>query len=162
MPEPQATPVAPPPVKAGLPSSFTGISINGHSHDVVPLVKRKAESLTQQRLEELWNMLIENSKEDEKLTELLADKKLEVVDDNHFRIWVNNLYFTSVFRQYQTLILRFLREQTANENLVFTVQLVPQDQQEWKPYTARDKYEFMVERNPSLTTLRELFPDIDL
>ena len=85
-----------------------------------------------------------------------------MVDDNHFRIWVNNLYFTGVFRQYQSLILRFLREQTANDSLVYTVEVEQQENQEAKLYSAHDKYDYMVERNPSLATLRVLFPDIDL
>ena len=52
--------------------------------------------LTQERLEQLWKELVERSKGDEKLYELLADKKVELKNNNLFTIQVANLYFGSM------------------------------------------------------------------
>ena len=116
--------------------------------------------LTQERLEQLWKELVERSKDDEKLYELLADKKVELKNNNLFTIQVANLYFDSLFKNYQTEILGFLREKTNNEALLFKVVVVV-EHMERKAYMPREKFEEMVKVNPSMLTLRKLFPDID-
>ena len=116
--------------------------------------------LTQERLEELWKELIERSRDDEKLYELLADKKVELKNNNLFTIQVPNLYFDSLFRNYQTEILGFLREKTSNEALNYKA-VVMVEQVERKAYMPREKFEAMVKVNPSMLTLRKIFPDID-
>ena len=147
----------------GIPHRrFTSISIS-EQPEVGPirsLESREAEVLTQERLEELWKELIERSKGDEKLYELLVDKKIELKNNNLFTIQVTNLYFDSLFKNYQTDILGFLREATNNEALMYKVVVVV-EHVEHKAYLPREKFEEMVKVNPSMLTLRKLFPDID-
>ncbi len=155
----------PEPVKtvSGLPHRrFTSFSISdpGEIKPIVSLEKREAEMLTQEKLEELWKELIERSRDDEKLYELLADKKVELKNNNLFTIQVPNLYFDSLFRNYQTEILGFLREKTSNEALNYKAVVVV-EQVERKAYMPREKFEAMVKVNPSMLTLRKIFPDID-
>ncbi|MBO7489577.1 MAG: hypothetical protein J6T88_04795 [Bacteroidales bacterium] len=148
---------------SGIPHRrFTSISIS-EQHEIKPirsLESREAEMLTQERLEQLWKELVERSKGDEKLYELLADKKVELKNNNLFTIQVANLYFDSLFKNYQTEILGFLREKTNNEALLFKVVVVV-EHVERKAYMPREKFEEMVKVNPSMLTLRKLFPDID-
>ena len=142
--------------------SFTSISISV-SQDIKPVVSLdnvEVEQLTQQRLEELWNRFVELSKDDSKLYELIADKHVVLVDNNNFDIQVPNLYLDSVLHGYQQRILDFFRGETHNEMLKYRAAVVV-EQVEARAYLPRDKFEEMASRNPSMLTLRKLFPNID-
>ncbi|MCR4829472.1 MAG: hypothetical protein K5864_08425 [Bacteroidales bacterium] len=150
------------PRSGGLPTGFTNISLNQKmEHSVALNQKRKAENLTQERLEELWKKLIARSKDDDKLLELLNDKKLQVDSDNSFTIFVTNSYLTAYFAQYQKTILTFLRGELANDDIRYDVKVVEDENHELKLYLPNEKYEDMAKRNPSLVTLRRVFKDID-
>lgn len=149
--------------KAGIPHrSFTNISIS----DIQPTVElkdlehRAVEKLTQERLEELWNELVEKSKNDDKLYNLLADKKVELKNNNLFTIQVPNIYFDSLLKEYQTQILGFLREATGNESLQYKATVVT-EYVEKKAYMPREKFDELLKINPAILSLRKLFPDID-
>lgn len=158
----QTKPVAPQ-VVAGIPQHrFTTISINAPTavHQVKSLEHRSVEQLTQERLEELWNELIARNQDDEKFCSLLADKKVELKNNNLFNILVPNFFFDSQFRDCQGRILGFLREMTGNESLQFNVAVVV-EHVEHKAYLPREKFDEMVKVNPAILSLRKLFPDID-
>ena len=155
----------PEPVKtvSGLPHRrFTSFSISdpGEIKPIVSLEKREAEMLTQEKLEELWKELIERSRDDEKLYELLADKKVELKNNNLFAIQVPNIYFDSLLKEYQTQILGFLREATGNESLQYKATVVT-EYVEKKAYMPREKFDELLKINPAILSLRKLFPDID-
>lgn len=118
------------------------------------------EQLTQERLEELWAKLVESSKDDEKFHDLIADKKVELKNNNLFHIQVPNLLLDNYLREYQTRILGFLREATNNESLMYKAVVVVENVAV-KAYLPRDKFDEMVQRNPAMLSLRKLFPDID-
>ena len=147
----------------GIPTHrLTNISINS-TLDVKPLVNlenREVEQLTQERLEELWAKLVESSKDDEKFHDLIADKKVELKNNNLFHIQVPNLLLDNYLREYQTRILGFLREATNNESLMYKAVVVVENVAV-KAYLPRDKFDEMVQRNPAMISLRKLFPDID-
>ena len=152
-----------PQVFAGIPQHrFTTISINAPTEvkAVKSLENRTVEQLTQERLEELWNELVTRNQDDEKFCNLLADKKVELKNNNLFNIQVSNYYFDSQFREYQGRILGFLREMTGNESLRFNVAIVS-EHVEHKAYLPREKFDEMVKVNPAMLSLRKLFPDID-
>ena len=165
--EPVAQPAEQPkvdtPSKVGIPQRrFTGISINEVQGPMQfkNLESRVVEQLTQERLEELWNELIMRNQDDDKFCNLLADKKVELKNNNLFTIQVPNLYFDSLFRDCQKRILGFLRESTGNDMLQFKV-VVAVEHVEHKAYLPREKFEELVKVNPALLSLRKLFPDID-
>ena len=108
----------------------------------------------------MWKELCEHSKDNEKLYELICDKKVELKNNNLFTIQVPNLYFDSLLKNYQTEILGYLREATNNEVLNYKAVVVV-EHVERKAYMPREKFEEMVKVNPSMLTLRKLFPDID-
>ncbi len=118
------------------------------------------EQLTQQRLEELWKDLAEKYKSDEKFYELVADKSVELKNNNLFNIITSNIYYDTLFRNYQNRIQQFLHQATGNEALTYKV-VVEVQQQEAKAYMPREKFDEMAHRNPAMYSLRKLFPDID-
>lgn len=128
---------------------------------VVSLDVREAEQLTQERLEALWAQLVEQSKADAKLYELLADKKVVLKNNNLFHIQVSNLRFDTLLREHQERILGFLRKATNNEALNFKAVVVVDKDVKTVAYLPRDKFDAMAQKNPAILTLRKLFPDID-
>ena len=147
---------------AGIPNSSFSISISATPNigDISTLEQREAETLTQERLEQLWAQLIEKYADDEKLHELIVDKKVELKNNNLFNIQVPNLYFDTLLQPYQMRILGFLREATHNDMLLYKV-VVVYEKTTKKAYLPSEKFEEMASRNPSLLTLRKIFPDID-
>ncbi len=159
-PEPQAPAHKP---LSGLPHrSFSSISISPTEviKPIQSLENNEIEPLTQERLEELWHKLIENCKDDDKMHELIADKKVVLKSNNLFQIQVPNLYFDTQLRNYQTQILSFLRNATGNDALKYEATVVV-EQTKARAYLPREKFDEMSSRNPSMLTLRKLFPDID-
>lgn len=151
------------PSRLGIPQRrFTSISISDvqQNKPLVSLENREMETLTQQRLEDLWNELLVKYQDDEKFCALLADKKVELKSQNLFTIQVPNLFFDSQFRDYQGRILGFLREMTGNEALQFKVVVVV-EQVEKRAYMPREKFDELLKVNPAILSLRKLFPDID-
>lgn len=120
----------------------------------------EVEQLTQEKLESYWKQLLEENAQDEKFQGLLADKKVELQNNNLFYIKVPNIYFDTLLREYQERIYSFLRKVTNNEILQYKVS-VDVEQREVKAYMPREKFDEMAQRNPSMYTLRKLFPDID-
>ena len=118
------------------------------------------EQLTQERLEELWNNLVESCKDDAKLHDLIADKKVVLKNNNLFHIQVPNLLLDNYLREFQTRILGFLRDATNNDSLQYKAVVVVENVAV-KAYLPRDKFDEMAQRNPAMLSLRKLFPDID-
>lgn len=151
-------------VAGGIPSrSFTSVSLTSAEtvKPVVSLEEREAEQLTQERLEELWQRLVEESKDDAKLHELIADKHVVLKNNNLFHIEVSNMRFDTLLRDYQDRILAPLRAETHNEALCFKAVVVVDQEVRTVAYLPRDKFDRMVEINPAILQLRKLFPDID-
>ena len=159
----QAAPSTPQPaIHTGIPTRrLTSISINP-TIDVRLNIKEEREvmQLTQEKLEELWAKLIEECKDDEKLHDLIADKKVELKNNNLFHILVPNMLLDNSLREYQTRILGFLRDATNNESLQYKAAVVVENVAV-KAYLPRDKFDEMAQRNPAMLSLRKLFPDID-
>ncbi len=122
---------------------------------------REAEQLTQQRLEELWAQLAAHFKDDAVLYDLVADKKVELNNNNSFFILVSNLYLDTVLKPHQMKILTYLRQQTCNEQLQYKLKLDGSEKQERVIYQPRDKFEEMAKKNPAMLELRKIFPNID-
>ena len=112
-------------------------------------------------MEELWQQTVEHFKDDATLHDMLADKKVELKNNNLFNILVNNLYFDTVLKPYQVKILSFLRQQTHNEQLQYKLVLNVDEKQEKVIYQPREKFEEMLKRNPAMLELRKIFQNID-
>lgn len=147
---------------SGIPTRrLTNISINP-TIDIKTEINQKREvvQLTQEKLEELWAKLVEESKDDERLHDLIADKRVELKGNNLFHIIVPNMLLDNSLREYQTRILGFLRNATNNESLQYKAAVVVENVAV-KAYLPRDKFDEMAQRNPAMLSLRKLFPDID-
>lgn len=147
----------------GIPHHLlSSISISA-PHEIKPiksLESREVEQLTQQILEQYWKQLAEQNADDQKFHDLIADKRVELKNNNLFFIKVPNIIFDRYFRDVQDRIYAFLREKTGNEALQFRV-AVDVEQREAVAYMPREKFEEMAQRNPAMHSLRKLFPDID-
>lgn len=140
--------------------SSLSISSVPSSRRISALEHREVETLTQERLQQLWDMLIEKSSADEKFHDLLVGKEVELKNNNMFNIVAPSIYFDTLFRNYQDRILDFFRQETGNEAIQYKI-TVKVEQREAKAYMPREKFEEMSQRNPALFSLRKIFPDID-
>ncbi len=141
---------------------LSSVSISA-PHEIKPirsLDSMEVEQLTQEKLETYWRQLLQENANDQKFQELLADKKVELHNNNLFYIKVPNIYFDTLLREFQERICSFFRKATNNEVLQYKV-AVDVEQREVKAYMPREKFDEMAQRNPSMHTLRKLFPDID-
>ena len=148
---------------AGIPRAhFTSISVSAQqtAPTIESLEQREAETLTQERLDELWHDLVEKSKSDPKFHELIADKEVELKNNNLFHIKVPNLYFDTLLQPYQMTILDHIRSATGNDMISYKVAVVFEKTQK-KAYLPNEKFEEMASRNHAMYTLRQLFPVID-
>lgn len=147
-----------------MPGMKTGISINSATVTVHPEMfggrqEQKVE-LTQEVLERMWKKMIEDKSSNPELVTLVADRKLEVKDGNNFNIKVNNTYFETQFRPFQTEVLNYLREKCQNQSIGCKV-VVEMERRKQTLYMPREKYDAMKEKNPALMELRKLFEEID-
>lgn len=141
---------------------LSSISITAVSEvkPVIPVEPKEVEQLTQERLEELWNEMVEKYSEDEKFHELVASRNVELKNNNLFFIKVPNNYFDNLFREFQERINDFFHQATGNYTLSYKT-VIEVVQQKPVVYLPRDKFESMAAVNHSMYTLRKLFPDID-
>lgn len=114
------------------------------------------EPLTQEKLKKCWDRLLDN----EAYTQLLKGKRVELTGPNTFNIIANNNVFELELKDYKVQILEQLRTWTGVKELTCKVE-VRSEQYAAKLYQPKDKYDAMVQDNPTLGKFRELFQDID-
>lgn len=139
--------------------SISSTDVNIHPELLGGEVQEQVE-LTQEVLERMWGKMLEDKADNAELVSLLADRRLEVKDATTFDICVNNNYFESEFKAFQTEVLTYLRNKCNNQSIVckITVELQEKKQVVYKP---RERYEAMKEKNAALIELHKFFEDID-
>ncbi len=150
-------------VSTGIPRrvvSSVSISAPQEVARVVGLESREVEQLTQEGLEKHWKELADSCKDDEKLSSLLEGRAVELKNNNLYMVKVPNLYFDTLLKPYQTRINEFMRRATNNEALQYKL-LVEVEEREALHYLPNEKFEELLAVNPSMLTLRKLFPDFD-
>jgi len=129
---------------------------------VAPPPTPSADPLTIQQLQAYWQQMVEALRPDlPHLAEQLADRQLQIEDDDRFVIIVNNSYLDAEIRPHLIRMLTLLRRDSQHPLLNCRVQVVYPEHQA-VPYTARDKYDTMLQQNPMLDNFKVLFPEVDL
>ncbi len=121
-----------------------------------------AEPLTPESLTAHWEAMREAmGAELPKLAEQLKGRELRLEDEDNFVIVVNNSYAEAEIRPHLIRMLTFLRKRSHRPKLNCRVEVV-YEEHEAVAYSARDKYDVMVQANPALDSFRVLFPEVDL
>ena len=152
-----------PPV--GRPRRMMGISVK--TEPTVPPVVAEPEPqevppLTLEQLTAYWNeMLKAMQPELPKLAAQLEGRELRLEDDDMFVVVVNNSYLDAEIKPHLIRMLTYLRRLSHRPQLNCHVEVV-YEEHEAVAYSARDKYDVMVQANPMLDNFRVLFSEVDL
>lgn len=124
--------------------------------------ERNNPPLTQEGLEAVWKDMLEAMREPmPKLYDVLVDKEVRLTGDDEFVLVVSNSYTENEIKNHLIRMLTYLRKRSGRPMLNCTMDIVMVER-ETKPYTARDKYDAMLQENPTLDMMRVLFPDVEM
>lgn len=115
----------------------------------------REEPLTLEQLMEVWDRYTEKIKVDyPHLHTILRQQRPELSEDFTIRFAVSNKLLEDELQMKKSDLLDFLR--TALSNIHIRLEVRVEDQiREQRPYTDREKFERMAEKNPSLRSLKE-------
>ncbi|MEA3443522.1 MAG: hypothetical protein U9R19_02215 [Bacteroidota bacterium] len=110
-----------------------------------------------------WLQFAEKQKIDEpRLYSLLITNTPEIKDDFVLQFSLANRSQESHFNEIKYKLLQFLKKELRNDNIEFDLEVVDNSEQDNKLYTTKDRYDYLVKKNPALANMRQqLTLDID-
>ena len=113
-------------------------------------------------LEQAWAALLEKFNKQPRLYNALKSEKLTMLDDTHAELSVMNKSLEQVLLKIKSRIVSFLREKTGISQLEISFKISEDDSDNSGEYlyTDRDKYKYLVNKNPNLEKLKNDF-DLD-
>ena len=113
-------------------------------------------------LEQAWSALLEKFNKQPRLYNALKSEKLTMLDDTHAELSVMNKSLEQVLLKIKSRIVSFLREKTGISQLEISFKISEDDSDNSGEYlyTDRDKYKYLVNKNPNLEKLKNDF-DLD-
>ncbi len=113
-------------------------------------------------IKDAWNELIEKFNKQVRMYNALKAGNLTVIDKNTVEFTVINKSLEQKLAEIKPRIVNFLRTKTGNKNLEFKYKLANDTKSGEQNfiYTDRDKYKYLVNKNPNLEELKRNF-DLD-
>jgi DNA polymerase III subunit gamma/tau len=119
------------------------------------------QPFTQQELEIQWDLYTETLKSGlPHLYSMLKARQPKLSANNAIEFTVDNKILADEFNQKRGELTDFLRKSLNNYKIELKARIV-ENHNDLKPYTDKEKYERMVEKNPALNNLREQL-DLDI
>ncbi len=108
-----------------------------------------------------WTMLVEMFSGKTRIYRALKNEKLKMIAENHFELSVINNSLEQTLLSVKARMVSFLQKKTGNTELQlsFKVKENSSDTENKLIYTDKDKYKYLVKKNPNLEKLRS---DLDL
>ncbi len=130
--------------------------------DTAPKPGLPKEEFDQNRLLNIWNEYLEiiKSKGRQKIYSSLNNKKLTLGENFVVHLQLENEIQQSFFDEEKSELLRFMREKLNNYSLQFNI-TITKSTQTLEPYSAQEKFEYMVKKNPNLLELKKRL-DLDI
>ena len=130
--------------------------------DTAPNPELPKDEFDETRLTNIWNEYLEIIKSEgkQRIFSSLSNKKLKLEENFTVMLLLENDIQVDFFNEEKAELLRFMREKLNNYSLQFRIEKTRQTQT-LEPYSAQEKYEYMVKKNPHLQTLRKLL-DLDV
>lgn len=123
----------------------------------------EAKPINQQLLEQYWADAMDHFEPDwPKMVASVRTRKLRIEDPDNFVVEVPNSFITAEVKPHLMQLLDFLRRRSGRPELNCRCQVVYEETKEAVIYSARDKYDVMLNANPMLATFKVLFPEVDL
>jgi len=139
-------------------------SLNGKKQDVK---EENKEDLSNEitngnilNIEDAWAELAEKFKDKHRLYQALKSKSPVMIDDNTAELSIMNKSLEKKLIEIKSPVIKFLRQKTGNKNLELKLKIIEDvKKSEEIIYTDRDKYKYLVNKNPNLDKLKR---DLDL
>ena len=114
------------------------------------------QEFTEEQFLALWNSYTQKAKDEDKIHLYTLMNNDPIVNGTEITVLVENLALESTLQNEKVELLNFLRSQLKN----FDLQIVSkkaENTQKKRIYTNKDKYTYMVEKNPQIEELRRRF-----
>lgn len=119
------------------------------------------QPFTEEQFLALWQQCAQKAKTEDKIhLYTLLSTNPPLVEGTHITVLVENIALESTLHEEKIELLNFLRAQLKNFDIQLTVKRVEGKQSD-RIYTNKDKYAYLVEKNPQLDELRKRF-NLDL
>lgn len=102
--------------------------------------------------------LFADSQDNETLKIML--KREFILEEMTLTLHLDNVVQIDTFNQIKQDLATYVRQHIRNNNLQFTAEIVD-SQEERRPYTAQEKYDYLVNKNANLAQLKAIL-DLDL
>lgn len=114
------------------------------------------QQFTEEQFLALWNTYTQKAREDDKIHLYTLMNNDPILNGTEITVLVENLALESTLQNEKVELLNFLRAELKN----FDLQIVSkraENTQKKRIYTNKDKYTYMVEKNPQLEDFRKRF-----
>lgn len=120
------------------------------------------DDFDQNRLVNIWNEYLEiiKSEDRKKIFNSLSNKQLTLKEDFVVELQLESEIQESFFNEEKPNLIRFVREKLNNFSVQFAIKLV-KGNRTLEPYSAKEKFEYMVKKNPNLLLLKQKL-DLDI
>ena len=121
-----------------------------------PVEGKPQNPFDQEGLKTVWDAFVEKAKGKglKIVVATLANKELKILENSEVQITLDNTLQAQTFQDIKRELLYFCREKLQNFALHFTVNIV-KGSQKLVPYSAPEKYQYLLDKNPNLAKLRE-------
>ncbi len=114
------------------------------------------QAFTEEQFLALWNSYTQKAKDEDKIHLYTLMNNDPIINGTEITVLVENLALESTLQNEKVELLNFLRSQLKN----FDLQIISkkaENTQKKRIYTNKDKYTYMVEKNPQIEDLRRRF-----
>jgi hypothetical protein len=120
------------------------------------------DSVDNEQLKTAWLQFAKNiEKENPRLHSILNNHIPTIMEETVVLLKLKNQMQEAEIQKEKSLIFKYLKRQLKNANLSLEIEFVKIEEATNKAFTATDKYKLMMEKNPSLIDLKNVF-DLDL
>ncbi|QNR24716.1 DNA polymerase III subunit gamma/tau [Croceimicrobium hydrocarbonivorans] len=121
-----------------------------------PVDGKPQQAFNQEQLQQVWNAFVEKVRaEGQKVVvATLAEKELKIKDNFEVEVTLDNNIQAQKFQEIKRDLLYHCREKLQNFGLFFSLR-IEKGSQKLDPYSAPEKYQYLLEKNPHLAKLRE-------
>lgn len=119
-------------------------------------VEKKGQEFTQKALSEVWSKFGEilKNKGAGDAEKLILGRELRKGEEHMVIIKLGSQLHVSILEKFELELVQYLRSELQNDHIQLT-KLVEEKEEGRKLYTSKDKYDYMVEQNPALKTLKD-------
>lgn len=130
--------------------------------DTAPNPELPKDVFDQNTLLNYWNAYLEIVKEAgrQKIYSSLRNKPLSIKENSLIELQLENEIQQSFFNEEKSDLLRFMREKLNNFSIQFEIKIT-KESQVLEPYSAQEKFEYMVKKNKHLLDLKRKL-DLDI